>query len=81
MEMITYITALYDKKEAIRLKNTLYTSLGELKGTLANDGVDYHFILPIDSFMEDWHNTYNDYVAFLENLKHYYITYIQIISG
>lgn len=79
---MVHIIYLRDRTKAERLEGTTYSSLEELKRTLANDGVDYIGIQPLYEFTTDWNDNDNDdtpsdlFFALME----LFITYVTIIE-
>lgn len=69
-----------DRNYAERVSGKVFTSVEELKGDFANDGINIRGIQPLHEFQDEWNDT-DDHIDGLRNsLMSSMITYIYIVK-
>ena len=81
MNLETHVVFLdtIDRRSADRLSGSIFSSIEELKGELANDGIQVRTIQTLDDFQFEWND--KDNTDGLKSLMFFYLmTYVYIVS-
>lgn len=62
------------------ISGSSFTSVSEVKGQLANDGIEYISVQPLSDFCDQWNDTNDNFEGLRVDLENYMITNIFIIK-
>lgn len=69
-----------DRDYAERVSGEVFSSVEELKGQFANDGINIRGILLFPEFQDDWNDTDDDMDGLRDSLMTSMITYVYIVK-
>ncbi len=69
-----------DRDYAERVSGEVFTSVEELKGQFANDGINIRGIQLLHEFQDEWNDSDDDMDGLRDSLMNSMITYIYIVK-
>mgnify|MGYP001451854727 FL=1 len=69
-----------DRHYAERVSGEVFTSIEELKGQFANDGINIRGVQLLHEFQDEWNDTDDDMDGLKDSLMTSFITYVYIVK-